>query len=291
MGLEAQRLTRSGETLDVALYAPPVHRAQGPTQCLSVVVDVTQTKRHEEERAALLREAQAAVRIREDFLGVASHELKTPLTPLSLKLQALARDLEAQPDSDFTSRARSSVATCRKQVHKLSELIGDLLDVARIMGGRFALHLEELELGALVREVAARHEALAERSGSSLHLALGEGPVHGRWDRLRLEQVVTNLVDNALKYGAGRPVHVTLVQEGERAVLTVKDEGIGIPPGDTRRIFERFERAVSERHYGGLGLGLYITRTIVEGLGGHIGVVSAPGEGAAFRVELPLQPA
>jgi PAS domain S-box-containing protein len=238
------------------------------------------------DNAQLYGEAQAAVRIREDFLSVASHELKTPLTPLALKLQLLVRELDAQPDSNSTRRALAHVETCRKQVRKLSELIGDLLDVSRIMGGRFALELEDVELAALVREVAGRHESQAEQSGCVLELALGE--VRGRWDRLRLEQVVTNLLDNAFKYGQGHPVRVRLAEVAGRAVLEVKDEGIGIEPAGLPRIFERFERAVSERHYGGLGLGLYITRTIVEGLGGRIGVESTPGQGALFRVELPL---
>jgi PAS domain S-box-containing protein len=239
------------------------------------------------DNAQLYGEAQAAVRTREDFLSVASHELKTPLTPLALKLQSLARELGAQPDSDFTRRARAHVEAGRKQVRKLSELIGDLLDVSRIMGGRFALELEDVELAPLVREVASRYESQAEQAGCTLSLSLGE--VRGRWDGRRLDQVVTNLLDNALKYGHGRPVRVRLAEEAGRAVLEVQDEGIGIEPAGQSRIFERFERAVSERHYGGLGLGLYITRTIVEGLGGHISVESAPGRGACFRVELPLQ--
>ncbi|WP_232293259.1 sensor histidine kinase [Stigmatella aurantiaca] len=112
-------------------------------------------------------------------------------------------------------------------------------------------------------------------------------PVLGRWDRLRVEQVVTNLLTNALKYGAGRPVAVRVEGAGERARLTVKDQGIGIAEEDLARIFERFERAVSDRHYGGLGLGLYITRQIVEAFGGTVGVTSRPGMGSTFTLELP----
>jgi signal transduction histidine kinase len=255
---------------------------------LSLARDLARRAALAVDNAQLYGEAQAAVRIREDFLSVASHELKTPLTPLALKLQSLARDLGAQPEADFVLRARAHVEACRKQVRKVSELIGDLLDVSRIVAGRFTLELEEVELAALVREVASRHESHAEQARCTLTLSLSE--VRGRWDRLRLEQVVTNLLDNAFKYGQGHPVRVRLAEEAGRAVLEVKDEGIGIEPAGLSRIFQRFERAVSERHYGGLGLGLYITRTIVEGLGGHIGVESTPGQGALFRVELPLRP-
>ena len=114
------------------------------------------------------------------------------------------------------------------------------------------------------------------------------GTLVGRWDTQRLEQVVINLLTNALKYGAGKPVHLRLAAEGERARLSVRDEGIGIAAEDQGRIFERFERAVSDRHFGGLGLGLYICRQIVDALGGTIAVRSTPGEGSTFEVVLPL---
>jgi signal transduction histidine kinase len=116
-----------------------------------------------------------------------------------------------------------------------------------------------------------------------------DGPLTGRWDRLRLEQVVTNLLSNALKYGPGKPIQVRLEAAGELARLTVRDEGIGIEPECLSRIFEKFERAVSGRHYGGLGLGLYITRQIVSALGGRVAVESRPQQGAVFTVELPLR--
>ena len=144
-------------------------------------------------------------------------------------------------------------------------------------------------VGHLVREVCARFESRALQMGSSLTVRAGQ-PVPGHWDRLRMEQVVAHLVDNALKYGAGKPVCVELTAEGARARLTVSDAGIGIEPTQQGRIFERYGRAVSERHYGGLGLGLYLTRTLVEAEGGHVSVDSVPGQGATFVVELPLSP-
>ncbi|HLK99410.1 MAG TPA: ATP-binding protein [Myxococcaceae bacterium] len=240
------------------------------------------------ENARLYREAQDAIRLRDEFLSIASHELKTPLTPLSLKLQMLGRELRKQPDSALKRSVEDYVATGNRQVKKLSELVSDLLDVTRISGGKLRLEFEDVDLATLVREVVTRHEPEASRLGSTLERDI-QGTVVGHWDRLRLEQVVTNLVDNAIKYGAGKPVRVR-VQVGEsRALLQVRDEGIGIAPEYLPRIFGRFERAVSERHYGGLGLGLYITRTIVEAMGGHIGVESKPGEGSVFTVELPLK--
>ncbi|MDY7227596.1 ATP-binding protein [Hyalangium rubrum] len=241
------------------------------------------------ENARLYREAQEAIRLRDEFLSIASHELKTPLTPLSLKLQMLSREVRKQPDSPLRRSVEDYVAIGTRQVKKLSELVSDLLDVTRISGGKLRLEFEDVDLTTIVREVVGRYEPEAARLGTSLSLE-AQGVVVGHWDRLRLEQVVTNLIDNALKYGAGKPVDVRLrVSEG-KACLLVRDEGIGIAPEYLPRIFGRFERAVSERHYGGLGLGLYITRTIIEAMGGHIQVESQPGQGSTFTVELPLDP-
>jgi signal transduction histidine kinase/PAS domain-containing protein len=239
------------------------------------------------ENARLYQEAQQAVRLRDEFMSIASHELKTPLTPLSLKLQGLARELARHPDAVPRRVVESYLEVGTRQVKKLAELVGDLLDVSRIAAGRLTLELEDVDLAALIREVMARYEPQAARVGTTLHFEGGEGPLTGRWDRLRLEQVVTNLVDNAVKYGSGKPVHVRLEATEAGARMTVRDEGIGIAPEHLPRLFGRFERAVSERHYGGLGLGLYITRTLVEAQGGQVRVASEHGQGSTFTVELP----
>ncbi|WP_081465890.1 ATP-binding protein [Stigmatella aurantiaca] len=241
------------------------------------------------ENARLYREAQEAIRLRDEFLSIASHELKTPLTPLSLKLQMLSREVKRQPDSPLRRSVEDYIVIGTRQVKKLSELVSDLLDVTRIAGGRLRLEPEPVTLDLLIREVAARYEPEAARLGSRLQLEL-QGSVEGHWDRLRLEQVITNLVDNAIKYGAGKPIHVGLHTRENQAWLHVRDEGIGIAPQYLSSIFGRFERAVSERHYGGLGLGLYITRTIVEAMGGSIHAESVLGEGATFTLALPLTP-
>jgi len=239
------------------------------------------------QNVRLLKTAQEAVRLRDEFLSVASHELKTPLTPLSLKLQALARTLEPGRESATAERLASDVETMRRQVRRLTDLINDLLDVARISGGRLKLRLEDVELTGLVCEVVSRFEPEAEREGGRIEVITTE-PITGHWDRLRLEQVVTNLLSNALKYGPGKPIRVHVEAQGAQARLTVRDEGIGVEPRLRARIFEKFERAVSDRHYGGLGLGLYITRQIVEALGGNVEVDSEPQKGATFTVLLPL---
>ena len=237
-------------------------------------------------QATALKEA---VEARDIFLSVASHELKTPLTPMALRLQGLARVLDKQADSAFVQQVRSYTEGAKRQIDRLAALVNDLLDVSRISSGRFRMELEPTDLAALARDVVTRFEPEAQRAGSSLELHAPPS-LSALSAKLRVEQVFTNLVDNAIKYGAGRPISVTLEREGELARFTVVDQGIGVAPEHLSRIFERFERAVSERNYGGLGLGLYISRTIVESLGGTIQVRSEPGRGARFIVELPLHP-
>ena len=241
------------------------------------------------DNARLYQESQEAIRPRDEFLSIASHELKTPLTPLNLKLQSLERAARAQGDSPLAGMVRTHVESGRRQLRRLATLINDLLDVSRISAGTFRMHREAVDLADLVRDVALHFEPRATQAGSALTVR-ADGPVRGHWDRARLEQVVANLLDNALKYGAGMPVSLEVAVGEGVARLIVRDEGIGIPPALQPRIFDRYVRAVSERHYGGLGLGLYITRTIVEEQGGRVSVESVPERGSTFTVELPLPP-
>jgi signal transduction histidine kinase len=234
------------------------------------------------DTARMYRRAQQAVRIRDEFLTIASHELKTPLTSLALQADSLiAGAARGQVPAGVAHKAE----VIRRNVDRLARLISNLLDLSRIGAGRMVLEREQVDLGEVVREVLSRFDDEAARAGCHLRLE-GDASVVGRWDRLRLDQVVTNLVSNAVKYGPGRPITITLREERERAVLSVRDEGIGIPTEAQQRIFERFERAVPARHYGGFGLGLWIVRRIVEALGGTITVESEPGQGALFVVVL-----
>ena len=171
---------------------------------------------------------------------------------------------------------------------RIARLVDDLLDLGRIRSGQLHLELASMDLCELVNEIARRMTVEIGRSGSPLTLA-ADSPVVGRWDRSRLDQVVTNLLANALKFGQGKPIDVRVTADDGRARLVVADNGIGIAPELHQRIFEPFERATEARQYGGLGLGLYIVRTIVERLGGEARVESERGRGSCFTVELPLE--
>jgi signal transduction histidine kinase/DNA-binding response OmpR family regulator len=236
------------------------------------------------DNAGLYRQAREAILARDEFLSVASHELNTPLATLTLQMDELLRPGgRGRRDPDDASLMRA-----RRQLDRLARLVGNLLDISRISARRMPLSLFDMDLAAVTREATEQFGPELERSGSSLRL-VADSPVVGRWDALRLAQVVTNLLSNAVKYGAGKPIEVRVERAGVWALLTVRDHGIGIEPEQLDRIFEVFARAVPSRHYGGLGLGLYITRQVVEAHGGTIRVQSELGKGATFVVELPRE--
>jgi signal transduction histidine kinase len=218
---------------------------------------------------------------------VAAHELRTPLTSLRLQLQLLLRQL-ALGSPELAAQLASRTEALERQVGRLAALIYTLLDVSRLTAGRLTLEPREVDLGLLVELVSQSFRDEFQQLGITITVRDAGQPLVGLWDPLRVEQVVGNLLSNAVRYGAGQPVEVKLGREGDMAMVTVKDQGIGISQDDLSRIFGKFERAVSERHYGGLGLGLYITRQIVDAMNGSIQVESSPGQGATFTVRLPL---
>ena len=220
-----------------------------------------------------------ALRARDDFLSIASHELKTPLTPLKLHLEMAARRLAED------GAVPRWLEIAQRQVWRLETLVAQLLDVTSIRAGRLVLHREEADLAAVVEGAAERLGAELARSGARLRLKLAAGVV-GRWDAPRLEQVVANLLSNALKHAPGAPVEVVVEPAGAAARLVVRDGGPGVPPALRARLFERFERAQESRNVGGLGLGLYIVRQLVEAHGGRVWLDHGE-KGAAFVVELP----
>ena len=250
---------------------------------LTMAMDLAQRAALAIDNQRLYQSSKQAVALRDEFLSVASHELRTPVTSLQLAVQsALTVGCDGPPEL-----LRQPLQSAERQTRRLGRLVDALLDVSRIQAGRLELQREPTDLSAMVREVVLILAEDARRAGCDVSVE-AEAEVVGSWDRGRLDQVVTNLLANAIKYGAGAPIHITVRQEGGRARLIVRDQGIGVAAAERGRIFDRFERAVSSRHYGGLGLGLYIVRRIVDAHAGAIAVEGAPGAGAQFIVELPL---
>ena len=257
---------------------------------LTIAEDLAHRAAFAIDNARLYRQAQDAIRARDEFLSIASHELRTPLTPLQLQLQKMVKQLEKESSLNGSSEGmKTSLKRSERQVLRLTALVENLLDVSRITSGHLRVQLERVDLVEVLRDVVGRFTEELGRAGCEVDLDAAESIV-GQWDRLRIEQVVTNLIANAIKYGSGKPIDIRVIKNGKTAGFSIRDNGIGIAPEQQTRIFGRFERAVSTRAYGGLGLGLYIAQQIVDAHGGRIGVESAPNQGARFTVELPLQP-
>ena len=229
-----------------------------------------------------------AVKLRDEFLTLASHELRTPLTSLGLWTERQLRVAAGQPRGEGQRSHLEIANMVRRQVKRLEELVETLLDVSTLSAGNLELHLEQADLADAVRDAAGQFEELAARAGCKLELSAE--PIPGSMDRRRARQIARVLLSNAIKFGAGKPVEVRLAKADGGARLSITDRGPGISPEDQERIFQRFERAVSERSYGGLGLGLWIARQLAEAMGGTLRVESTPGEGATFIAELPISP-
>jgi predicted ATPase/signal transduction histidine kinase len=270
---------------NLATLAFPAERVRVLTLLSSQIAISLENGRLFEHLKTEVQERTRAIRVRDEFLSMASHELNTPMTALRLTVQRLARG-SLSPET-----AIRSLKVIERQSDNLADLIGEMLDVSR-MEQTEALEpqLEEVDLAAVVRDTLERLEAPIARAGCALALEV-ERQVKGRWDRRRLEQVVVNLLSNAIKFGAGKPIEVAVIAAGQRdtgsARLVVRDHGIGINADRIGRIFERFARGVPAESYGGLGLGLYIVRRIVSALGGSVRAESTPGAGSTFTVELP----
>lgn len=280
-------LIARGNTLGVLTLGSGAPGRRYGEKELELTLEVARRASIAYDNARLYQQAQEAARIREAFLLVAAHELRTPLTSLKLRLSSIHRMVHHAPEQVVRTEAlQRELPRIEAQADRLRVLVEQLLDVSQISAGRFELMREEVDLCQVVQDVVEDSRELLSRCGSPLELR-AECPALGWWDRLRLEQVVANLLGNAIKFGRGKPLEVRVEPGPDVVRLVVRDQGIGFPREATARIFEKFERAVSERHYGGLGLGLFITRRIVEAHRGTISVESAPGEGSTFTVVLP----
>jgi PAS domain S-box-containing protein len=238
--------------------------------------------------ARLFDAERSARQLRDDFLSIAGHELRTPLAAMQLQVDSL-RTLAARGTFETNpGLLLERLEKSARSVNRLGALIRQVLDVSQLVRGQLAYDREDVDLRAVVAEVVERASEHAQRAGSTITFADGVNVV-GQWDRGRLDQVITNLIDNAIKYGEGKPIEISVTQTDGVASLVIRDQGIGIAAAAQDRVFGRFERGVSDRNYGGLGLGLWISRQIVEAHGGKISFRSEEGFGTTFLVELPLR--
>jgi PAS domain S-box-containing protein len=233
------------------------------------------------DNARLYEGARDALHGRDEFLSVTAHEIRGPLTSLHLAVQSLLRGSLSSPS------ARTALDVIEREDRRLARFVEELVDFGRIRTGQMHFALEDVDLGTVLRDVVSRLAEEIARAGSAVSVTT-DGNLVGQWDRFRLEQVLTNLLSNAIKYGGGKPIRIAAERSDDHVAVSFVDQGIGIDPAMTTRIFDPFQRAVAARHYGGLGLGLHISKTIVEGLGGTITVDSRPGEGSRFTVDLPV---
>jgi signal transduction histidine kinase len=239
-----------------------------------------------QRQSMLLEELRGAIRARDDFLSIAGHELRTPITTLVLQIEGLEGVLREKAPAEVFDGVSRRLTITRRQVDRLVALIATLIDVSRINARRVEVSREPADLAEMLRSAVDRLCDQASRAGSSLRLEAG-GPIRGDFDVSRVDQVVTNLLSNAIRYGRGKPIVVRASGDDGRARFSVEDAGIGIAAADQPRIFEQYERAAPMTNYAGLGLGLWISRHLVEAMGGTISLRSELGKGSVFTVELP----
>jgi len=271
---------------------------QSSQEDLEELAQEVSLRRHELEKSvevarASRDEVQRLLQLRDEFISIAGHELKTPLTPLCLQRQMIHKIMQSRglPESVKEQKLEAYLQMSERQIDALTKLVETLLDVSQIRLGRFSIKPEtNVDLFNLVQEVVERHRPQWELAQSPVKVVLlGESP-KGQWDKLRMEQAISNLLTNAIKYGRGKPIEMTISSGMPGARISVRDHGPGISQADQARIFNRFERAGSMDSFGGLGLGLYITRQIVTAHSGTIGIESEIGNGASFIIDLPFKP-
>lgn len=228
------------------------------------------------------------IRSRDEFLSIASHELKTPLTSMLLQTQHALHSIRNVSLAHFSIESLlKMLETVENQTKRLSRMINDLLNVSLITTGNLNIEPEEINLNILVAQVVEEFSKRLERDNIEV-VFREEDIVMGNWDKLRIEQAVTNIISNAIRYGQGKPIEVTVKKYYSNAQIIIVDHGIGISKTTQKKIFDLFERGVAQESYKGLGVGLYITRQIVDAHGGTIKVMSKEGRGSTFIIVLPI---
>jgi signal transduction histidine kinase len=236
-------------------------------------------------------ELQHSLNMREEFMSLVAHEMRTPLNTLFLEVQVRLSQLAKNNLSIFTpEHLQKMLGRGERQLKSIMRLIEDMLDVSRIKNGKLSIQPQDANLSSLLRQLAEDLTPLARESETEFVLEIAS-EVEGHWDAFRIEQIIINLMTNAIRYGKGKPVHVSLTMEGEHAVIKVADQGVGIAEHEQKKIFEAFERSGDNEVKAGLGLGLYISKKLAEAHAGDISVISQKDSGSTFILRLPLKSA
>lgn len=244
------------------------------------------TERDTSESEFRIAELTEAVQARDEFISVAAHELRNPMTPILLLVNRISAHIRAMPQPPTPALARD-IERLELAVSAYVKRVTTLLDITRLSSGNFRLEPTNIDVSEVIRHIAMGLAPAADRAGSPMRLSV-QPDVVAVHDRLAIEQVTENLLSNAIKYGAGEPIDVALSCIGETISLVVRDHGIGIDPESQARIFARFERAVARSEHAGFGVGLWMVARLVDAMGGTISVNSRPGEGSTFTVTLPV---
>jgi len=272
---------KDGTEFPVDIMLSPVNTEAG-LLAIASIRDATERRSLEQAKLAFAR-AEEALRLRDDFVALVAHELRTPLTPVRILADRVVREAERAGGVVEPQLAHQLDEALRR----LEAVVEELLKTARTVAGELTLAREEVDIAALVAEQVEGVRKEAEAVGARINLAARPSLI-GVWDRSGIRQVVGELLSNAMKFGGGAPIDVTVEREGETAVITVRDRGIGVAPENRSGLFERFARFESSRHYAGLGIGLWLAKQVVHAHGGQIGL-RGEGEGATCRVALPLK--
>ncbi len=233
-------------------------------------------------------ELAATAQARDEYFSLVSNELKNPLTALNLAIGLMGKEVKKEFKETAPAQwIHDRLSFCLSQSGRLLALIESLLDVSRIKSGRLEVNREQINLTSLLQGLALRLKPQAQEAHSSISLSVPKEPIEGEFDRIRLDQVVTHLISNAIKYGQGKSIEVALSSDDQNVMITVRDRGMGLSKKDQQWIFGRYERAVAQKDFSGMGLGLYITQEIVRAHGGEISVESELGQGSTFSVKIP----
>ncbi|HJP99396.1 MAG TPA: HAMP domain-containing sensor histidine kinase [Rhodanobacteraceae bacterium] len=233
----------------------------------------------------MIARLKAEIRARDDFVAIAAHELRNPMTSILGLVELLESSARRDPES-CSPKVRDRLALLHGEITGFIKRATLLLDTTRIISGMLQLKPEWIDLSAIIESAIQRHEIRAVKMGSSINADVERG-LHGYWDALAIEQIMDNLLSNAVKYGGPSEISVKLADLGNAARFTIKDHGRGMTPAELDRIFSRFEQAVARRDSYGFGIGLWLVRGLIDAMRGSIDVRSEPGNGTSFEIVLP----